>query len=378
MKVLIAGDFVPQNRCIGFLKQSDCVTPFQDVISILEQVDFSIVNLESPVVEGIQTPIDKTGPNLCCPKETINYLKTIGFNAVTLANNHFYDYGEAGVNSTIQNCKDNGVLTVGGGHNVKEASIPLYVRKDVEVLAIINVCEKEWSIASDKHGGAAPLNIIDTYHTIQEARKKADYVLVIVHGGIELYQLPTPMMQDTYRFFVEAGADCIVNHHQHCLSGYEIYQGKPIVYGVGNFCFDRLRDNNEIWSKGYLTELDFSSYAVKLHIIPYVQFAEYPKVSVQTQINNCEILNTIEELNKIIVERSKLEESFNKFCDGIAESRFQALEPFRNKLVCYMQRHRLFPRLVKREGRKSMLMRVRCSSNRETLTRVLERYFNLD
>jgi poly-gamma-glutamate synthesis protein (capsule biosynthesis protein) len=45
-------------------------------------------------------------------------------------------------------------------------------------------------------------------------------------------------MVETYRFFIEAGADAVVNHHQHCICGYEVYKGKPIFYGLGNFCFD--------------------------------------------------------------------------------------------------------------------------------------------
>ena len=56
----------------------------------------------------------------------------------------------------------------------------------------------------------------ETKPVVEEAKKKADFVLVIVHGGSEHFQLPTPRMQATYRFFVDAGADAVVNHHQHC------------------------------------------------------------------------------------------------------------------------------------------------------------------
>lgn len=43
-------------------------------------------------------------------------------------------------------------------------------------------------------------------------------------------------MQEIYRFFVDIGADAVINHHQHCYSGYEVYKEKPIFYGLGNFC----------------------------------------------------------------------------------------------------------------------------------------------
>ena len=97
----------------------------------------------------------------------------------------------------------------------------MYKRKDGETLAIINCCEHEFSIADDDSAGANPLNPIQQYYKIKEARLNADYVLVIVHGGHEMYQLPSLRMVDTYRFFIDAGADAVVNHHQHCFSGYE-------------------------------------------------------------------------------------------------------------------------------------------------------------
>ena len=42
-------------------------------------------------------------------------------------------------------------------------------------------------------------------------------------------------MKETYRFFVDCGADAVINHHQHCYSGYEYYKDKFICYGLGNF-----------------------------------------------------------------------------------------------------------------------------------------------
>ena len=70
-----------------------------------------------------------------------------------------------------------------------------------EKLAVINICENEWTIATKTSGGSAPLNLITNIHKIAEAKKNSDYVLVIVHGGTEHYQLPSPRMKETYRFF---------------------------------------------------------------------------------------------------------------------------------------------------------------------------------
>lgn len=81
-------------------------------------------------------------------------------------------------------------------------------------------------MALEERGGCAPLNNVSQYYSIIEARSKADYVLLFVHGGSEHHPLPTPRMQDIYRFFVDAGADVVINCHRHCYSGFEQYHEK--------------------------------------------------------------------------------------------------------------------------------------------------------
>lgn len=114
------------------------------------------------------------------------------------------------------------------------------------------------------------MNLVHQYFAIKEAREKADSVVVIMHGGHETYQLPTPQMQQTYRFFVDIGADAVVNHHQHCYSGYEVYKNKPIFYGLGNFCFEPLGNVRPTWYEGYMVNLHFNAdVEIKFDLIPY-------------------------------------------------------------------------------------------------------------
>lgn len=146
----------------------------------------------------------------------------------TLANNHILDQGEQCCLDTKRELEKAGIDTVGVGHNIGEAGIILYKQINGETLAIINCCEHEFSIATESSAGANPINPIQQYYKVQEARQNADYVLVIVHGSHEHYQLPSPQMQEIFRFYIDAGADAVVNGHQHCYSGYEEYKGKPI------------------------------------------------------------------------------------------------------------------------------------------------------
>ena len=146
----------------------------------------------------------------------------------------------------------------GGGKDVTQAGYILYRSVSGKQVAFINACEHEFSIATEDRGGSNALELVKVYRSITDARRQADYVVVIIHGGLEMYQLPTLRMKETYRFFVDAGADAVVNHHQHCFSGYEVYKGKPIFYGLGNFCFDWEGRRNSIWNQGYAITLTFS------------------------------------------------------------------------------------------------------------------------
>lgn len=376
MKILVAGDFVPNQRVATNVELGN-YSCLDEVRPIIDKVDYAIVNFESPVVIHEAKPIDKTGPNLKCTEKAMECIAQVGFHCVTLANNHFRDYGQAGVADTIDSCLKNGIKYVGGGKTKEEAEQILYENVDDKTLAIINVCENEWSVAGKNYGGSASLNPVENYYKIQEARKNADYVLVIVHGGIEGYQYPTPRMIETYRFFVDAGADAVVNHHQHCFSGCEVYKEKPIFYGLGNFCFDRKEQRGSIWNEGYMVEINFSEGCTEYNIIPYIQCDEKPTVVLQEGEKLESFNKRIAQINEVIANKELLQKHFSDKVDSMYEYRLLALEPIDNQFVKNLQNRKLFPRLVRREQRKSMLMRIRCESNSELLIGVLKKYFNL-
>lgn len=208
MKILITGDLVINREYIKS-NISDAV------ISLFNQSDLNIVNLEAPVTNST-SKILKTGPHLKSDKDsTLDILKALDIDVVTLANNHVMDYDEEGVANTLEFCKENNINTVGAGMNLREASQTLYLDSDEGKIAIINFAENEWASATDETAGAHPMDIIDNAKQIKNAKEKADFVFVIVHGGHEYYNLPSPRMQKQYRFYAEQGADIVVGHHTH-------------------------------------------------------------------------------------------------------------------------------------------------------------------
>ncbi len=367
MKVLVAGDYCPQYRVAELFENGDFESVLGDVKQLIESTDYSITNFECPITYGTERPIVKHGPNLCCTKKGIDALKWTGFKCVTLANNHFYDYGNEGVSNTIKACQENSIDTVGGGNNIKESSAILYKQIQNQTLAVINCCEHEFSIATETKGGSNPLNPIQQFYAIREAKKKADYVLVIVHGGHELFQLPSPRMQETYRFFIDAGADAVVNHHQHCFSGYEVYHGKPIVYGLGNFCFDEKGSTGGIWNEGFFVVITLNG-AVSFEMVPYNQCDKEPRVTLLPK-NSFDA--RINELNTIINKRSDLEDKVREYYRSCQKQNSFIFEPLMNRLYTSLRYRNIAPSLVSKKRKVLAANFVGCESHRDKLLEYL-------
>ena len=358
MKVLVAGDYCPRDRVSRKIQSSDTADLFASVKETIAAADYAIVNFECAVVDGKAKPITKCGPNLKCQPEAVKVLKDGGFDCVTVANNHFRDFGDEGVLASLRYFKANNLDYVGGGKDIAEAETVLYKKFDDGVLAVINVCENEFSIASESRGGSAPLDVIDVCHRIKEAKEKARNVIVIVHGGHEHWQYPSPRMKKWYRFFVESGADVVVNHHQHCYSGYEVYQGKPIFYGLGNFCFDHPKKRRGIWNEGYMVILDFTETGTGYELIPYRQCDETPAV----ELMDGPAKQSFEQMVKAISKDHKSKTIITSFT------------PYNSEYVRAAAGRRWIPYLIPRNKMAEMMDFISCEAHRDVLVESLQRH----
>ena len=371
MNVLIAGDFAPRFRVATLLAENKYEEVWAEVKAVIQHdVDYAIVNFESPVVLEDAEAISKTGPHLKCTAKAVESIGYAGFNCVTLANNHFRDYGEKGVRDTIAVCRDHAIDCVGGGVTLGEAEKVLYKTIKGKTLAIINVCEHEWSIATATNGGAAPLNPVANYYKILEAKSQADYVVVIVHGGTEQYNLPTPRMQQVYRFFIDAGADVVVNHHQHCYSGYEQYHGKYIFYGLGNLCFDREQPVVDDWNEGFFFFLMFDK-DLKFELIPYMQCAANPAVELMN--DSQPFFSNLQLLNSVIADDVLLKQSFDQLVAQKKAALLECLEPYGcNRYFKALRHRRLFPSLLSRRQLRLILAIFRCEAYRDIMFKAVQ------
>lgn len=366
MKVLVAGDFSQKNRIDEVVRNNHYGLLFDDIRNIVYSADYSLVNFEFPIIlRGTRPePINKNGPNLKGTTEAVDAVKYAGFKCCTLANNHILDQGEQCCVDTRNQLEGNGIDTVGAGANLNDAERILYKSINGETIAIINCCEHEFSIATENSAGANPLNPIRQHYAIIDARKHADYVLIVVHGGPEHFQLPTPRMQETYRFFIDSGADAVVNAHQHCFSGFELYNGKPVLYGLGNLCFDNPSKKCEPWNKGYMVMLNFTKQGIKVEsLYPYSQCDEQLGVHLLTESRF--FYEEISLLNSIISSKSLLKEKVEEYYKVATKSFLSDYEPYGNRIANKLYRCRLLPSFFSQKRLLNLLNHIECESHLE-------------
>lgn len=369
MKLIVCGDFAARYQLYHTIENDTVGNNFDEVRPYFANADYSILNLESPISEG-NNGIKKSGPTLKAPHNTIKVIKDLGIKCVTLANNHFMDQGDVDAMNTISLCKEYDIDFLGAGKNIAEARTILYKEIDGIKLGLYNICEQEFSIAGEAKPGCAPLNPIQNFYDIKKGKEECDYLIVIVHGGTEFYTLPTPRMKETYRFFIDAGADAIINHHQHCYSGYEIYNEKPIFYGIGNFIFDNDGTRNKLWEEGYMVELELiKDKPIKFNLIPYTQTINQ-KPYIQIIKDKKEFNKQIEEYNNIINSDTKLKDAFNKLAINKKKTYESFLMP--NIPIIKSLYFRNVIQAISQTQRTLLLNLIRCESHRDILLEILE------
>jgi len=245
LKAFFCGDIV------NFTNNSEFID--NQLKYIIRECDFSIGNFEAPIKTEQMIPIKKAGPHVFQAKETIQYLKNAGFTIVSLANNHIYDYGERGLKSTIEELGRNNIQFVGAGMNFEEAYTPRIIEKNGIKIGIIAACENEFGCLYEKQnrGGYAWILHRIIEDIIRDLKKQVDYIVLIIHAGVEDIQIPIKEWRELYRRFCEIGVDVIIGHHPHVPQGYEQYHDSFIFYSLGNFYFDTpdfIRSSNDSYS----------------------------------------------------------------------------------------------------------------------------------
>lgn len=371
IKIFISGDFAPQLRVNEVIQAKEYNKLYNNILPIVQEADISITNLESPLINK-GTPIPKTGPNLKSPPKSIEALKFVGFDMVTLANNHIMDYGAEGLFSTMDICKKNGIEYLGVGVSLEDAQKIKYKVCKGKQIAFINVAENEWSTTQENEAGANPLDSVSLFYQINEAKQNADHTILIIHGGHEGYELPSPRMKKLYRYIIDLGVDAVIGHHTHCYSGHEVYKGKPIVYSLGNFLFDSPHNrNNTSWNKGCTITLNISGNRINFELHPFYQCNDRVGISLYNESEKEEFFQKAGEKTVLIQSDVKLIKEYDDFIHKQKKMYQSYLEPTSNKYILAAINRGIIPRFIKNKQKLLLLNLIRCESHRDIVTSVL-------
>ena len=319
MKLIICGDMsVTMDSCPLFEK-ADHRGAFGDVCDLFATADRTIMNLECALTES-ENRIKKCGPNLKGPKATADTLKAAGVTDCTLSNNHIFDFGKEGFWDTIKELDRCGILHTGWGENYEDSRKNMSFEQDGVKVTLVNVCEHEYTYATENRVGARPFDEFETMQDIRLAKKDADYVVVVYHGGKELCRYPSPRLMKACREMVRCGADVVLCQHSHCIGTYEFFEGGHILYGQGNFHF--VKDHEaEGWKEGLAVCLNVTKEGIDFSL--EVVIGEERGIRMATPAEKKEILDAMEARNQTILDGT-WKQHWKEFCISMEEKYLKA------------------------------------------------------
>jgi len=254
LSVLAVGDLI--------LDESDPDSYFDPTRALLQRGDVVIGQVETPYTRtAMQSVLGVPAPAVA--PEQLDALARAGFTVATLAGNHIFDQGHAGVADTLARLRANGLVTTGAGMTLEEARRPARVTAPSGTVAVLsyNTVGPRESWAGPAKPGCAYLHVLTHYELdhaspggrpqaytftapdsletlaadVDEARRDSALLVVALHKGVNASTTPQWYEKQVAHAAIDAGADVVIGHHPHIMAGVEIYRGRPIYHGLGNF-----------------------------------------------------------------------------------------------------------------------------------------------
>jgi len=366
--VIIGGDLSPTESNFSQFSSGNIGELVQtQLLEVLSAASFRIFNLEVPLTDRT-TPIAKDGPSLRAPETTVKGIKALDPSLLSLANNHIADQGERGISDTMSVLSQSQINHIGCGMNLAAASEPFILEHEGLRIGVYSCAEHEFSIAGEYHAGANPLDLLESFDHITSLKSGCDYVIVLHHGGKEYYRYPSPELRRICRKMVTSGADLVICQHSHCIGSYDRFTHGAIVYGQGNFLFDR--HDNEFWNTGLLIKAGFSD-RMELDFIPVCKRGN--GVELADQQRKAAILSGFFIRSEDIGTNGFIEEQYDKYCLANGQYYLATMAGFgttlrrTDKLL-----NRLFTRMIYSERKLHIIQNhLECETHRELIINYL-------
>ncbi len=211
--------------------------------------DVRVINLETSITK-YDEPAPK-GINYRMSPENARCISAARIDCCVLANNHILDWGSAGCVETLETLHGMHVKTAGAGHESARAAAPaiLQAASGFRILvfglgSVTSGIPASWAATVTKPGvhllpDLSEKSARSVAQQVRASRRSTDIVVASIHWGSNWgYRIPKEHRAFAHRLIDEAEVDIVHGHSSHHPRGIEIYRGKPILYGCGDFIND--------------------------------------------------------------------------------------------------------------------------------------------
>lgn len=251
--VLFAGDAMLGRHVETLMDERGIGYPFKEVSDLVSGYDLALLNFEGTVPENHEKTKD-FDMRFSVREEFLGVLKDIGFDVLSLANNHAYDHGESGYTYTQMRCAHYALVCRGNPYEVNELSTEVFTLSSARlgVLFLHTLYTKHDSEALKR--------------TVKELSERSDVQVVFIHWGNEYELIHSREQEALAHILIENGIDAVIGHHPHVIQDAELYNGKPIFYSLGNFIFDQYF--SEDVGEGLMVSMRIDEESVRYELIP--------------------------------------------------------------------------------------------------------------
>ena len=268
LTVVLTGDILLDRGVRTAIEHHGVDHLFSDgVDSVFHAAQVVVGNLECPATE-IEAPVFKKFIFRAEPS-WLEALQRHGVTHLNLANNHSIDQGRRGLIDTKENILAAGMVPIGAGANMAEASEPVLLAEQprkVWLVPSLRLALENYAYLTDKPCvSQEPMDsLLQRVYRLRQQDSTA-VIIVSLHWGAEHKLVPVPRQRLDAHLLIQAGADVLVCHHTHTLQSIEDYQGHMIYYSVGNFIFDQHKPLN---SEACMVRLDITADSMAVTTMP--------------------------------------------------------------------------------------------------------------
>lgn len=275
--ILIFGGDIMLSRTVNaqMEKYQNYSWPLAKIYPLFNKADLAIANLESPFLVSNNYKVPTGSFSFKANPKSISALTLAGFDILSLANNHILNQGQAGLDDTAKILDEAGIAYTG----LAAKNLVIKESRGIKFAFL------SYTYSADSKLVANMLNISQVKNDIASAKNQADVIIVLMHAGTEYTSAPNKQQIDFAHNVIGAGADLVIGSHPHWPQTVENYQGKTIIYSLGNLVFDQMWSKET--SRGLVAKVYFKDKEIdKIDYIP-INIKDYgqPEIISDSKIN---------------------------------------------------------------------------------------------